>query len=261
MRLVVKIGTSTITHATGKINYRRIENLCKVVSDLRNFGIEVILVSSGAIGMGVGKLHLNKRPDDIATKQAAASVGQCELMYAYDRIFSEYNQTVSQILITADDVDNETRLHNFRNTINRLLELEAIPIINENDTVSVEEFGIGDNDTLSAIVAKSINADLLVLLSDIDGLYTANPQKDENAKLIKVVEDINKDILALADGKGSDLSTGGMETKLKAAQIVTACGTDMIITNGADLDNLYAIADGESVGTRFIGKREKNEHN
>lgn len=256
MRLVIKIGTSTITHSTGRINYRRIENLCKVVSDLKNAGNEIILVSSGAIGMGVGKLHLNKKPTDTATKQAAASVGQCELMYVYDRTFLEYNQIVSQILITAEDVENDIRHTNFKNTIDRLLELEAIPIINENDTVSVAEFGIGDNDTLSAIVAKSVKADLLVLLSDIDGLYTADPHKDKNARLIKVVEEINDDILALAGGKGSELATGGMETKLKAAKIVTECGTDMIITNGADIDNLYLIADGESIGTRFIGKRD-----
>lgn len=257
MRLVIKIGTSTITHSTGRINYRRIENLCKVISDLKNSGMEIILVSSGAIGMGVGKLHLNKKPTDTATKQAAASVGQCELMYAYDRIFSEFNQTVSQILITADDIENESRLQNFRNTVNKLIELEAIPIINENDTVSVEEFGIGDNDTLSAIVAKSISADLLVLLSDIEGLYTADPKKDKSATLISVVEKIDKDIISLAEGKGSELATGGMHTKIIAAQIVTEAGTDMIITNGADIDNLYAIADGESVGTRFIGRRKK----
>ena len=257
MRLVVKIGTSTITHPTGKINYRRFEDLCKVLSDLKNSGIEIIMVSSGAIGMGVGKLHLKQKPKDIATKQAAAAVGQCELMYAYDRVFSEYNQTVSQVLITADDVQSESRLINFQNTINRLIELEAIPIINENDTVSVEEFGIGDNDTLSAIVAKSVNADLLVLLSDIDGLYDRDPHKDKNAKLIPVVNKITKDVLALADGKGSELATGGMATKLKAAQIVTKAGTDMIITNGSKIENLYDIADGKQVGTRFTGKRDK----
>ena len=254
MRLVVKIGTSTITYGTGKINYRRIDNLCKVVSDLRNSGVEVILVSSGAIGMGVGKLHLHKKPTDIATKQAAASVGQCELMYVYDRAFSEFNQTVSQILITAEDVEIPLRLKNFRNTINKLLSLVVIPIINENDTVSVEEFGIGDNDTLSAIVAKSVNADLLVLLSDIDGLYTADPHKTHTAKLIEKVKEIDDKIVSLAKGKGSELATGGMETKIKAAKIVTSAGTDMIITNGADIENLY---DGESVGTIFLGKREE----
>ncbi|MBR3145002.1 MAG: glutamate 5-kinase [Clostridia bacterium] len=256
MRLVVKIGTSTITYNTGKINYRRIDNLCKVVSDLRNSGVEVILVSSGAIGMGVGKLHLHKKPTDIATKQAAASVGQCELMYVYDRAFSEFNQTVSQILITAEDVEIPLRLKNFRNTINKLLSLGVIPIINENDTVSVEEFGIGDNDTLSAIVAKSVNADLLVLLSDIDGLYTADPHKTRSAKLIEKVKEIDDKIVSLAKGKGSELATGGMETKIKAAKIVTSAGTDMIITNGANIENLYKIADGESVGTIFLGKRD-----
>ena len=217
MRIVIKIGTSTITHPTGRLNIRQMEALCKVLSDLKNAGNEVILVSSGAIGMGVGKLRLGKRPADVPTKQAAAAVGQCELMYTYDKLFSEYRHTVAQILLTADDIADPVRHENFQNTIQRLLELDAIPIVNENDTVSVAEFGIGDNDTLSAIVATSVHADLLVLLSDIDGLYTADPHKNPDAARIELVPEITEEILRLADGKGSELGTGGMKTKLPGA--------------------------------------------
>ena len=255
MRIVIKIGTSTITHPTGRLNIRQIEALCKVLSDLKNAGNEVILVSSGAIGMGVGKLRLGKKPTDVPTKQAAAAVGQCELMYTYDKLFSEYRHTVAQILLTADDIADPVRHENFQNTIQRLLELDAIPIVNENDTVSVAEFGIGDNDTLSAIVATSVHADLLVLLSDIDGLYTADPHKDPDAARIELVPEITEEILRLADGKGSELGTGGMKTELSAAQIVTRAGTDMIIANGAEVEKLYALLDGRSIGTRFLGKR------
>lgn len=255
MRIVIKIGTSSITHPTGRLNIRRMEAFCKVLSDLKNAGNEVILVSSGAIAMGVGKLRLGRRPTDVPTKQAAAAVGQCELMYTYDKLFSEYNHTVAQLLLTADDIDDAARHDNFQNTIQRLLELDAIPIINENDTVSVAEFGIGDNDTLSAIVATSVRADLLVLLSDIDGLYTADPHKNPDAQRIDVVPEITDDILRLAEGKGSELGTGGMKTKLSAAQIVTKAGTDMIIANGADVEQLYALLDGRAIGTRFTGKK------
>ena len=262
MRIVIKIGTSTITHPTGRLNIRQMEALCKVLSDLKNAGNEVILVSSGAIGMGVGKLRLGKKPTDVPTKQAAAAVGQCELMYTYDKLFSEYRHTVAQILLTADDIADPVRHENFQNTIQRLLELDAIPIVNENDTVSVAEFGIGDNDTLSAIVATSVHADLLVLLSDIDGLYTADPHKDPDAARIELVPEITDEILRLADGKGSELGTGGMKTKLSAAKIVTKAGTDMIIANGAEVEKLYALLDGKSIGTRFFrkeGKRMKTQ--
>ena len=197
MRIVIKIGTSTITHPTGRLNIRQMEALCKVLSDLKNAGNEVILVSSGAIGMGVGKLRLGKKPTDVPTKQAAAAVGQCELMYTYDKLFSEYRHTVAQILLTADDIADPVRHENFQNTIQRLLELDAIPIVNENDTVSVAEFGIGDNDTLSAIVATSVHADLLVLLSDIDGLYTADPHKDPDAARIELVPEITDSVRKL----------------------------------------------------------------
>ncbi len=254
MRIVVKLGTSTLAHATGHLNIRRVEEICKVISDIKNAGDEVIMVSSGAIGMGVGKLSLKSKPTDIPTKQAAAAVGQCELMYTYDKLFSEYNHTVAQLLMTGADLKNEERHQNFSNTLNRLLELGAIPIINENDTVATEEIVIGDNDTLAAIVAESVKADVLVLFSDIDGLYTADPHKCEDAKLINHVDKIDDSIIALAGGKGSALGTGGMVTKLEAAKICMACGCDMIITNGANPTSLYDIVDGKSVGTKFTGK-------
>ena len=254
MRIAVKIGTSTLAHSTGHLNIRRVEELCKVISDLKNAGHEMILVSSGAIGMGVGKLGLLQRPKDIPTKQAAAAVGQCELMYTYDRLFSQYNHTVAQLLITGDDVKNEKRHSNFRNTLNRLLELGALPIINENDTVATDEIVIGDNDTLAAIVAESIDADILVLLSDIDGLYTADPHSHPDATLIPRVSSVDDEILALAGISSSNLGTGGMVTKLQAAKICLDCGCDMIITNGNNPVVLYDIADGNQVGTTFSGK-------
>lgn len=224
------------------------------MSDLKNSGHEVILVSSGAIGMGAGKLSLKSKPSDIPTKQAAAAVGQCELMYTYDKLFSEYNHTVAQILLTGSDFKNEERHSNFTNTMMRLLELDVLPIINENDTVATEEISVGDNDTLSAYVAESINADMLVLMSDIDGLYTADPHKEPTASLIPEIKELTPEIIALGGGAGSSLGTGGMRTKLHAAQICTESGTDMIITNGQNPQILYDIADGKSVGTRFIAK-------
>lgn len=254
MRVVIKIGTSTLAHSTGHLNIRRVEEICKVVSDIKNAGNEVIMVSSGAIGMGVGKLGLAKRPDDIPTKQAAAAVGQCELMYTYDKLFSEYNHTVAQLLITGADVEAADRYENFSNTLNRLIELDAIPVINENDTVATEEIVIGDNDTLAAIVAKSINADLLILLSDIDGLYTADPHKCPDAKLLNKVTKIDEKITALAGGKGTSLGTGGMVTKLNAAKICLNSGCDMVIANGNNPLNIYDILEGKPVGTRFTEK-------
>ncbi len=253
MRIAVKVGTSTLAHSTGHLNIRHVEELCKVLSDLKNAGNEIILISSGAIGMGVGKLSLGTRPSDMPTKQAAAAVGQCELMYTYDKLFSEYNHTVAQLLVTAPDIEDTCRGENFRNTVQRLIELGALPVINENDTVATEEISVGDNDTLSALVAQSCKADLLVLLSDIDGLYTADPHKDKNATLISEVKEITPEILSLAGGKGSDLGTGGMATKLHAAQICTKSGIDMIIANGASPAILYDILDGKNVGTKFLG--------
>ncbi len=257
MRIVVKIGTSTLAYPTYRLNIRLVEELCKTLGDLKNAGHEIVIVSSGAIAVGTGKLMLTSRPKDIPTKQAAAAVGQCELMYTYDKQFAEYNHTVGQILLDNSDVKNEERHTNFKNTITRMLELGVIPIINENDTVSTEEIRIGDNDTLSAIVAASIKADILILLSDIDGLYTADPHKDPDAKLIPVVEEVTPEIIALASGSGSELGTGGMITKIHAAEICNAVGTDMVITNGKDLSVLYTLAEGGNVGTRFLGKKVK----
>ena len=255
MRIIIKVGTSTLTHATGRLNIRHVEELCKVISDVKNAGHEVVLVSSGAIGMGVGKLNLPSRPGDMPTKQAAAAVGQCELMYVYDKLFSEFNHTVAQILLTGEDMRDEGRHANFTNTMNRLLELGALPVINENDTVSTDEIAVGDNDTLSAIVAVSINADLLIVMTDIDGLYTADPRKNTDASLISEVREITPEMLAGAGGGGTALSTGGMATKLSAAKLCMAAGTDMIIVNGERPDVIYDALDGKPLGTRFIGRR------
>ena len=251
MRIVIKIGTSTLTHSTGCQNIKSTEMLCKILSDLKNMGNEIIMVSSGAIGMGTGKLGLKSKPTDIQTKQAAAAVGQCELMYTYDKMFSEYNHTIAQILITNDDFSHEDRHKNFENTLKSLLEFGAIPIINENDTIATDEIKVGDNDTLSAYVAKSVKADLLIILSDIDGLYTADPRSDKNATLIEYVDELTPETLALGGGAGSALGTGGMKTKLDAALICMECGCDMIIMNGKSPEKLYDIIDDKSVGTKF----------
>ncbi len=254
MRAVIKVGTSTLTYGNGNLNIRGIENLCKVLSDLKNSGIEIILVSSGAIGMGVGKLGLKERPTDIPTKQAAAAVGQCELMYVYDKLFSEYNHTVAQILMTGDDFSHTDRYENFRNTLDRLLTLDVLPVINENDTIATNEIKVGDNDTLSAMTAVGASADLLILLSDIDGLFSSDPKTDKNATLISEVKCVDDSIKALAGGRGSELGTGGMITKIHAAELCTEKGIDMVIANGADASILYDIFDGKRVGTRFLGK-------
>ena len=260
MRVVVKVGTSTLAHKTGCLNIRLVETLCKTLADLQNAGHQIVLVSSGAIGMGVGKLQLGARPSDMATKQAAAAVGQCELMYTYDKLFTEYNHTVAQVLLTAADIEDKMRRHNVETTLQRLLQLGAIPVINENDTVSTAEIAevstLGDNDTLASIVAVSVEADLLVLLSDIDGLYTADPHKDPDAVLIREVAAITPDIEALAGGAGSGQGTGGMVTKLRAARRVTQQGIPMVIANGADPLCLYDIVEGKPVGTRFLGNAQ-----
>ena len=256
MRIVIKVGTSTLTHQNGNINLRRIENLCKVISDLKNSGLEVILVSSGAIAMGIGKLGLERKPQDIPSKQACAAIGQCELMYVYDKLFQEYNHTVAQILMTGADFENAERYENFKNTLDRLLEFGVLPIINENDTIATSEIKVGDNDTLSAITAVGAHADLLILLSDIDGLYTADPHKVTDATLIPQVNEINEQIQELAGAAGTKLGTGGMVTKLHAAKLCMDAGIDMIIANGATPDILYDIVDGKSVGTKFIGRKK-----
>ena len=250
MRIAVKIGTSTLTHTSGRLNIRRVEELCKILSDIKNAGHEVVLISSGAIGMGVGKLGLAQKPTDIPGKQAAAAVGQCELMYIYDKLFSAYHHIVAQLLITGEDIENASRHQNFSNTLSRLLSLGAIPIINENDTVATNEIVIGDNDTLAAIVAVSVKADVLIVLSDIDGLYTADPRKDKDAKLISFVSDVNS-VRGFASGAGTARGTGGMETKLNAAEICICAGVEMVIANGKKPQNLYDIVEGKEIGTRF----------
>ena len=227
------------------------------MSDLKNAGHQVILVTSGAIGMGVGKLSLPARPSDIPGKQAAAAVGQCELMYTYDKLFTEHNHTVAQILLTGSDLRCDDRRQNFQNTLFRLLELGALPIINENDTIATEEIVIGDNDTLGAIVATNAQADLLILLSDIDGLYTADPHTDASAQLLQRVEEITPDIEAMTGGAGSKLGTGGMHTKLHAARLAMEAGIPMVIANGQEPSILYDIVAGKPVGTRFVSKGAK----
>ena len=254
MRIVVKVGTITLAHPGGRLNIRHVEELVKVLSDLQNAGHEMILVSSGAIGMGAGKLGMS-RPTDMPTKQAAAAVGQCELMYTYDKLFSEYNHTVAQLLVTREDFDRTNRLMNLENTLYRLLQLRVIPVINENDTVATEEIAVGDNDTLAATVAKYTRADLLVLLSDIDGLYTADPHTHPDATLLHTVRELTPEIEALAGGAGSALGTGGMGTKLIAARIATLAGAEMVIANGASASVLYDIVEGRPAGTRFLARR------
>lgn len=249
-RIVVKVGTSTLTYDTGKINLRRIDDLARVLSDLRNCGYEIILVSSGAIGVAMGKLGYSEKPSDTKVKQSLAAVGQCELMALYDRMFSEYHNTVAQILLTRSDIEIEKRKQHTKDTFNTLLEMGIIPIVNENDTVSVEEIEIGDNDSLSAIVATVVDADLLVLFSDIDGLFDSDPKLNPDAKLISKVTDI-ADVEKSAGEAGSKVGTGGMITKLEAAKIANNAGISMLITNGNNIDSLYDIINGEKVGTLF----------
>lgn len=253
-RIVVKVGTSTLTYSTGKTNIRRMHKLVSVLSDIVNSGVEVALVTSGAIGVGVGKLGLKEKPSDTAGKQAAATIGQCELMFMYDKLFGEYGHTVGQLLITKSDVENDERRQNLINTFNKLFEFGAIPIINENDSVAVEEIVYGDNDSLSAIVAKLVDADALIILTDIDGLYDANPNDNEDAKLISVVTEIDEDLYKIAGGKGSTLGTGGMVTKLHAAEIAMNAGIDTIVMNGENPTEIYKALDGKQVGTFFKGK-------
>ncbi len=259
-RLAVKIGTSTLTYETGALNIRRVESLVKVLSDIKNAGVEIIIITSGAVGVGMGKLGILQKPSDTATKQACAAVGQCELMHIYDKLFMEYNHTVAQVLLTRDVTEDTLRRENVQNTLEKLLSLGAIPIVNENDTVSVEELlrvvTFGDNDTLSAIVSDIAAVDLLVIMSDIDGLYDGNPKENPNANLIKRVSEINEEIESVATGAGSSLGTGGMQTKIEAAKILLKSGIDMRIVSGANPLILYDILDGKEVGTLFSDKGE-----
>lgn len=253
-RIVIKVGTSTLTYETGKANIKRMGELVSVISDLQNAGAEVVLVSSGAIGVGVGKLGLSERPEDTMGRQAAAAVGQCELMFMYDKFFSEYGHKIGQLLITKGDVDNAERKEHLTNTFIRLIQYGAIPIVNENDSVSVDEIVFGDNDCLSAIVAKLIGADVLIMLTDIDGLYDGNPKEDSEAKLISVVNRVDDGLKRLAGGSGSNRGTGGMITKLNAAEIATDAGIPVIIMNGESPKNLYKVVDGKQIGTFFCAK-------
>ncbi len=256
-RIVVKVGTSTLVHPGGRLNIRHVERLVKVLADIRNSGVEVLLVSSGAIAMGVGKLNLPARPDDMPGKQACAAVGQTELMYVYDRLFSEHNHTVGQVLLIGSDLADEKRRTNFKNTIFRLLDMGAVPIFNENDTMSTTEIAsIGDNDTLAAIVAEYAEADLLVLASDVDGLFDANPATCPDAHLIHRVGCVDESVRALAGGAGSELGTGGMATKVDAAARCLGLGIDMAIVNGAEPDLLYDLLEGKQVGTLFSARQE-----
>lgn len=260
-RIVVKVGTSTLTHDTGALNLQSMERLIRVLSDLSGYGHEVILVSSGAIAVGTARLSLPERPKELRMKQAAAAVGQCRIMHIYDKLFSEYNRSVAQILLTGDDVDDPIRAEHLSNTFTSLLEMGVIPVVNENDSVSSAEIEtgrhkvLGDNDTLSAIVAKLCHADLLILLSDINGLYEADPHDHPEAKLIHRVAELTPEIIQMAGGAGSWRGTGGMATKLSAAEIAMDSGCDMVITNGARMEDIYDIVSGKNVGTRFLAKR------
>ncbi len=253
-KTVVKVGTSSLTYDNGKINYRKIEALCKVICDLHNSGEDILLVSSGAVGVGMGKTGLSRRPNDIKKKQALAAIGQCELMFMYDKLFGEYNHNVAQILLTADAVETETKRQNVINTIDELLNMDIIPIINENDTVAVDELegnNFGDNDMLSAIVARLVAADKLIILTDIDGLYDSNPRTNPDAVKIDVVEKINRQIMDMAAGSGSNRGTGGMATKLLAADYATKRGIEVHVINGSKPENLYEVFDGKAPGTMF----------
>ena len=260
-RLVVKVGTSTLTRETGSLNLQNMEHLARVLADLEGMGYQPVLVSSGAIGIGTKKLRLGERPTELRMKQAAAAVGQCRMMHIYDKLFAEYNRTVAQILLTGEDVESPVRSEHLHNTFEALLELGVIPVVNENDSVSSAEIEtgqckvLGDNDTLSAIVARLCRADLLVLLSDIDGLYDKDPHRYPDAKLVSLVTEVTDELRAAAGGAGTARGTGGMQTKLDAAVLATSAGVDMVIANGARPEKLYDIAAGAEIGTRFQAKK------
>lgn len=253
-RIVVKVGTSTLTHSTGKTNIARMAKLVSVLSDLHNMGHEVVLVSSGAVGIGAGKLGLSEKPKTTKARQAAAAVGQGELMFLYDKFFSEYSIVVSQLLLTSQTIKYDDSREHLLDTFNQLIEFGSIPIVNENDSVSVEELLNGDNDCLSADVASLINADLLILLTDTDGLYDSNPAHNKDAKLISVVDRITPEIEAVAGGAG-EKGTGGFATKVKAAKIATASGIPVVVMNGEKPTSIYKVLDGESVGTMFLSNK------
>jgi len=251
MRITVKIGTSTLTYENGRLNLKQIEGIARVLSDLINSGHEIVLVTSGAIGVGAGKIKLCEKTNSTREKQALAAIGQCELMSIYDKFFGGYSHTVAQVLLTRDVFDDEKRRQNASNTFEKLLEYGVVPVVNENDTVSVEQIEFGDNDTLSAMVAALVGAELLIILSDIDGLFDRDPNKYPDATLIRRVDDITEEIKAKAGGVTSKRGTGGMLTKVMAAQIATGAGCEVVIANGRDPKIIYDILDGEYVGTYF----------
>lgn len=253
-RLVFKVGTSTLTYPNYNVNIRRLQRLVSVLADLHNSGLQIALVTSGAIAVGVGKLRLGSRPESIPERQAASCVGQCELMFLYNKFFSEYGLNIGEMLITTKDVDDDESRRNLKNTFESIFAAGAIPVINENDSVSVEEIVFGDNDHLSAVVAKLVGADALVLMTDIDGLFSANPAEDPGAKLIPIVDDITEEMFAVAGGTGSSRGTGGMVTKLDAAKIAVGAGIDTFIINGSDPTDIYKLMDGRSIGTHFVSR-------
>lgn len=253
-RIVIKVGTSSLTYENGRLNIAGIEALVRTIADLSNQGKEVVLVSSGAIGVGTGLLRLEKRPNRTIDKQAVAAVGQCELMHIYSKLFLEYGVHVGQILLTRDAVENEERRKNVINTFQRLIEMQIVPIVNENDSVSVEQIEFGDNDTLSAIVSEIVSADLLIILSDIDGFYNEDPRKNSEAKRIPVIFDITPELEEFAGGAGSARGTGGMQTKISAAKIATAAGANMVIAHAGDPRIIYALMQGQLKGTLFVKK-------
>ena len=256
-RIVIKLGTSTLAHKTGKLNIRRMTNLVRVISDLHNSGREIIMVSSGAVGLGAGKLGLPEKPKDTKMKQAVAAIGQCELMHVYDDMFAKYSVTVGQILLTKTIINNPRHCENFKNTVESLVQMGVIPIVNENDTIAIDELEleIGENDSLSALVADLSGADLLLILSDIDGLYDDDPRTNPDAKPIYVVDEVTPEIEKVAGGAGTSLGTGGMSTKINAAKIATEAGIDMVIMNGRDPEKLYDLFEDKEIGTIFLGKK------
>ncbi|MBO4696898.1 MAG: glutamate 5-kinase [Lachnospiraceae bacterium] len=260
-RIVVKIGSSTLTHSeTGDMDLEKMERLVRVLADWSNAGKEVVLVSSGAIAVGRKAMNIKERPKEQDVKQACAAIGQARLMMVYQRLFAEYNKITAQVLITKDTMINDTMRRNARSTFSRLLELGTIPVVNENDTVATDEIEFGDNDTLSAIVAALIHADLLIILSDQDGFFTDDPRKNPDAKLVTEIDYITDDLEAMAKGAGSDVGTGGMAAKVSAARIANDAGADMVIANGADMNNLRRVVEGQQIGTLFKAHRNADFH-
>lgn len=260
-RIVFKIGTSTLTHEeTGALDLAKMEKFVRLLTDLHNQGKEIVIVSSGAIAVGRKALGLQEKPSERSMKQACAAVGQIRLMTVYQKLFSEYNQATAQILMTKVTIANDTSRHNAQNTFRELLKLGVIPIVNENDTVATDEIDFGDNDYLSAIVSAIVGADLLVLLSDIDGLYTDDPNRNPDAKLIPLVERITDEMLGMAKGPASDLGTGGMSSKVGAAGIANDAGADMVIINGDDMEHITELFDGQEIGTLFTAHKTRHFH-